>query len=103
MLPSSRKTPSNNEKAEKTASGGGGKVCAQLKNWVPHLYVNNSDYICFITLMRPGQPKAMSVQAMLRQVTLCSEPRRIVVGVDLELEALIWCMENNVNKIGVDC
>ncbi|KAF8408900.1 hypothetical protein HHK36_004970 [Tetracentron sinense] len=37
--------PSNGEEAEKTASVGS-KVCAELNKWVPHLYVNNSDYIC---------------------------------------------------------
>ncbi|CAN6453028.1 unnamed protein product [Victoria cruziana] len=26
--------------------GDGGKVCKELKKWVPYLYVNNSDYIC---------------------------------------------------------
>ncbi|MCL7051205.1 hypothetical protein MKW94_021232 [Papaver nudicaule] len=25
---------------------GPGKVCAEIMKWVPHLYVNNSDYIC---------------------------------------------------------
>ncbi|KAF8410980.1 hypothetical protein HHK36_003518 [Tetracentron sinense] len=45
MLPSSSEAQTNGEEEEKTASGRG-KVCAELKNWVPHLYVNNSDYIC---------------------------------------------------------
>ncbi|KAF8403257.1 hypothetical protein HHK36_011358 [Tetracentron sinense] len=41
--------------------------------------------------------------ALLSTEWLRSDPRRTAVGVDLELEALTWCMENNVNKIGADC
>ncbi|XP_042510300.1 uncharacterized protein LOC122085787 [Macadamia integrifolia] len=33
---------------------------------------------------------------------LRSDPRRTAVGVDFDLEALAWCLENNVNKIGAD-
>lgn len=33
---------------------------------------------------------------------LHSDPRRTAVGVDLDLEALIWCLENNVYKFGAD-
>ena len=33
---------------------------------------------------------------------LRSDPRRTAVGLDLDVEALDWCMENNVNKIGAD-
>ncbi|CAK9173820.1 unnamed protein product, partial [Ilex paraguariensis] len=39
MLPSSSETQASND--EVTETGGLG-----LKKWVPHLYVNNSDYIC---------------------------------------------------------
>lgn len=34
---------------------------------------------------------------------LRSDARRTAVGVDLDLEALNWCIENNINKIGADC
>ncbi|KAL2894220.1 Xin actin-binding repeat-containing protein 2 [Bienertia sinuspersici] len=30
---------------------------------------------------------------------LRTDPRRSAIGVDLDLEALNWCMENNVNKL----
>ena len=33
---------------------------------------------------------------------LRSDPRRTAVGLDLDLEALQWCMENNINKFGSD-
>ncbi|XP_058095293.1 GDSL esterase/lipase At4g10955-like [Magnolia sinica] len=43
MFPSYGEAQSNCAE-EKTA--GEDKVCAEIKKWVPHLYVNNSDYIC---------------------------------------------------------
>ncbi|KAK2661934.1 hypothetical protein Ddye_000508 [Dipteronia dyeriana] len=55
MLPSSGQTLATSEEGEKISSGGlknwvsyfyGDKTSAELKKWVPHLYVNNSDYIC---------------------------------------------------------
>ncbi|RDX82303.1 hypothetical protein CR513_36921, partial [Mucuna pruriens] len=33
---------------------------------------------------------------------LRSDPRRTAVGLDLDLEALNWCMENNIPKLGAD-
>lgn len=33
---------------------------------------------------------------------LRSDPRRTAIGVDLDLEALDWCLENNLNRIGGD-
>lgn len=33
---------------------------------------------------------------------LRSDSRRTAIGLDLDVEALDWCMENNVNKIGAD-
>ncbi|XP_065865272.1 uncharacterized protein [Euphorbia lathyris] len=41
--------------------------------------------------------------ALLSTEWLRSDSRRTAVGVDLDLEALNWCMENNINKIGADC
>ncbi|KAA8550173.1 hypothetical protein F0562_001857 [Nyssa sinensis] len=40
--------------------------------------------------------------ALLSAEWLRSDARRTAVGLDLDLEALNWCMENNVNKIGAD-
>ncbi|KAK9153710.1 hypothetical protein Sjap_001190 [Stephania japonica] len=40
--------------------------------------------------------------ALLSTEWLRSDPRRTAVGVDLDLEALTWCFENNINKIGAD-
>ncbi|XP_050215194.1 uncharacterized protein LOC126666231 isoform X2 [Mercurialis annua] len=40
--------------------------------------------------------------AFLSTEWLRSDPRRTAVGVDLDLEALNWCMENNINKVGAD-
>ncbi|KAK0604645.1 hypothetical protein LWI29_017759 [Acer saccharum] len=40
--------------------------------------------------------------ALLSAEWLHSDPRRTAVGLDLDLEALKWCMENNVNKVGAD-
>ncbi|XP_021656514.2 uncharacterized protein LOC110647129 isoform X2 [Hevea brasiliensis] len=40
--------------------------------------------------------------ALLSTEWLRSDSRRTAVGVDLDLEALNWCMENNVSKIGAD-
>lgn len=33
---------------------------------------------------------------------LRSDPRRTAVGLDLDVEALKWCLENNINKVGAD-
>ncbi|XP_031286011.1 uncharacterized protein LOC116144708 [Pistacia vera] len=41
--------------------------------------------------------------ALLSTEWLRSDSRRTAVGLDLDLEALEWCMENNVNKVGADC
>ncbi|KAK2643618.1 hypothetical protein Ddye_025381 [Dipteronia dyeriana] len=40
--------------------------------------------------------------ALLSAEWLRSDPRRTAVGLDLDLEALQWCIENNVNKVGAD-
>ncbi|KAL2899468.1 Release factor glutamine methyltransferase [Bienertia sinuspersici] len=40
--------------------------------------------------------------ALLSTEWLRTNPRRTAIGVDLDLEALKWCMENNVNKVGSD-
>ncbi|OVA03585.1 hypothetical protein BVC80_1651g92 [Macleaya cordata] len=40
--------------------------------------------------------------ALLSAEWLRSDSRRTAVGVDLDLEALTWSLENNVNKIGAD-
>ncbi|PSR89866.1 Nuclear transcription factor Y subunit alpha like [Actinidia chinensis var. chinensis] len=40
--------------------------------------------------------------ALLSTEWLHTDSRRTAVGLDLDLEALNWCMENNVNKIGAD-
>lgn len=40
--------------------------------------------------------------ALLSTEWLRNDPRRTAVGLDLDVEALNWCMENNVNAIGAD-
>ncbi|XVF19732.1 hypothetical protein REPUB_Repub11eG0136300 [Reevesia pubescens] len=40
--------------------------------------------------------------ALLSTEWLRSDSRRTAVGLDLDLEALQWCLENNVNKVGAD-
>ncbi|PRQ32241.1 putative S-adenosyl-L-methionine-dependent methyltransferase [Rosa chinensis] len=40
--------------------------------------------------------------ALLSAEWLRTDSRRTAVGLDLDLEALEWCMENNINKIGSD-
>ncbi|XP_030551879.1 uncharacterized protein LOC115756308 [Rhodamnia argentea] len=40
--------------------------------------------------------------ALLSTEWLRSDPRRTAVGLDLDLEALNWCMQNNINTIGAD-
>ncbi|KAM5585249.1 hypothetical protein ABKV19_004572 [Rosa sericea] len=40
--------------------------------------------------------------ALLSAEWLRTDSRRTAVGLDLDLEALDWCMENNINKIGSD-
>ncbi|XP_020214838.1 uncharacterized protein LOC109798846 [Cajanus cajan] len=40
--------------------------------------------------------------AFLSAEWLRSDPRRTAVGLDLDLEALNWCMENNIPKLGAD-
>ncbi|XP_061374086.1 uncharacterized protein LOC133316363 isoform X2 [Gastrolobium bilobum] len=40
--------------------------------------------------------------AFLSTEWLRSDPRRTAVGLDLDLEALNWCMENNIPKLGAD-
>ncbi|CAO2840137.1 unnamed protein product [Amaranthus hypochondriacus] len=38
--------------------------------------------------------------ALLSTEWLRSDPRRTALGIDLDLEALIWCMKYNVNRVG---
>ncbi|XP_050369050.1 uncharacterized protein LOC126787171 [Argentina anserina] len=40
--------------------------------------------------------------ALLSAEWLRTDSRRTAVGLDLDVEALDWCMENNINKIGSD-
>ncbi|KAK7263387.1 hypothetical protein RJT34_30976 [Clitoria ternatea] len=40
--------------------------------------------------------------AFLSMEWLCSDTRRTAIGLDLDLEALNWCMENNIPKVGAD-
>ncbi|KMT05503.1 hypothetical protein BVRB_7g176270 [Beta vulgaris subsp. vulgaris] len=40
--------------------------------------------------------------ALLSTEWLRTDPRRTAVGVDFDLEALMWCMGNNVDKVGND-
>ncbi|KAK4284222.1 hypothetical protein QN277_001082 [Acacia crassicarpa] len=40
--------------------------------------------------------------ALLSTEWLRSDPRRTAVGLDLDLEAVQWCIENNVPKVGAD-
>lgn len=40
--------------------------------------------------------------ALLSTEWLHSDARRTAIGLDLDVEALEWCMENNVNKVGAD-
>ncbi|KAJ6739339.1 hypothetical protein OIU74_004160 [Salix koriyanagi] len=40
--------------------------------------------------------------ALLSTEWLRNDSRRTAVGVDLDLEALNWCIENNINKVGAD-
>ncbi|PON50306.1 S-adenosyl-L-methionine-dependent methyltransferase [Parasponia andersonii] len=40
--------------------------------------------------------------ALLSTEWLRSDSRRTAVGLDLDLESLRWCLENNINKIGAD-
>ncbi|WOG87708.1 hypothetical protein DCAR_0206939 [Daucus carota subsp. sativus] len=40
--------------------------------------------------------------ALLSTEWLCSDTRRTAVGLDFDVEALNWCMENNLNKFGSD-
>ncbi|CAN6438948.1 unnamed protein product [Victoria cruziana] len=40
--------------------------------------------------------------ALLSAEWLHSDPRRTAVGVDLDLDALIWCLDNNMYKLGSD-
>ncbi|PHU15776.1 hypothetical protein BC332_16981 [Capsicum chinense] len=40
--------------------------------------------------------------ALLSTEWLHGDARRTAIGLDLDVEALDWCMENNVNKVGAD-
>ncbi|KAK6119867.1 hypothetical protein DH2020_046392 [Rehmannia glutinosa] len=40
--------------------------------------------------------------ALLSVEWLHSDARRTAVGLDLDVEALNWCLENNINRIGAD-
>ncbi|XP_057955354.1 uncharacterized protein LOC131149184 [Malania oleifera] len=40
--------------------------------------------------------------ALLSTEWLRGDPRRTAVGLDLDIDALNWCMENNVKKVGAD-
>ncbi|XP_057534109.1 uncharacterized protein LOC130812602 [Amaranthus tricolor] len=40
--------------------------------------------------------------ALLSTEWLRTDPRRTALGIDLDLEALIWCMKYNVNRVGND-
>ncbi|KAG9455069.1 hypothetical protein H6P81_007973 [Aristolochia fimbriata] len=40
--------------------------------------------------------------ALLSTEWLRGDPRRTAIGLDMDLEALLWCLDNNINKIGSD-
>ncbi|KAK1383041.1 Nuclear transcription factor Y subunit alpha like [Heracleum sosnowskyi] len=40
--------------------------------------------------------------ALLSAEWLCGDTRRTAVGLDFDVEALNWCLENNLNKFGSD-
>ncbi|XP_021716391.1 uncharacterized protein LOC110684262 [Chenopodium quinoa] len=40
--------------------------------------------------------------ALLSTEWLRTDPRRTAIGVDFDLDSLMWCMENNVDKVGSD-
>ncbi|XP_011625961.1 uncharacterized protein LOC18441317 [Amborella trichopoda] len=40
--------------------------------------------------------------ALLSAEWIHSDARRTAIGVDLDLEALTWCLENNIKKVGFD-
>ncbi|XP_043701984.1 GDSL esterase/lipase At4g10955 [Telopea speciosissima] len=47
MLPSNAVTQCNEEvETQKTSAIVGGEGGGEMKKWIPHLYVNNSDYVC---------------------------------------------------------
>ncbi|KAI3984583.1 hypothetical protein MKX01_040460 [Papaver californicum] len=46
MLPLSSGENNQTDVHQFVGIGDGGKVCADIMKWVPHLYVNNNDYVC---------------------------------------------------------
>lgn len=47
ILPSrKRKSAANEDGKSDVADDVGAMVCEELRKWIPHMYVNNSDYIC---------------------------------------------------------
>ncbi|GAB4859768.1 hypothetical protein Ancab_011248 [Ancistrocladus abbreviatus] len=65
-------------------------------------------YLQKFFLMYVGGRKPLHLQedfcgtALLSTEWLRSDPCRTAIGLDLDLEALNWCMENNFDKIGTD-
>ncbi|KAM7272966.1 hypothetical protein ACFE04_027630 [Oxalis oulophora] len=60
----------------------------------------------FLTYVGGRQPLHLQEDfcgtALLSAEWLHSDSRRTAVGLDLDVEALNWCLENNLNKVGSD-
>ncbi|XP_021901464.1 uncharacterized protein LOC110817300 isoform X1 [Carica papaya] len=65
-------------------------------------------YLQKFFLMYVGQRQPLHLQedfcgtALLSTEWLRTDPRRTAVGLDLDLEALEWCIKNNISKLGYD-
>ncbi|KAG0499941.1 hypothetical protein HPP92_000013 [Vanilla planifolia] len=65
-------------------------------------------YLQKFFLMYVGERRPLHLQedfcgtALLSSEWLRSDTRRTAIGLDLDLEALKWCLENNISKVGYD-
>ncbi|KAG0495312.1 hypothetical protein HPP92_000003 [Vanilla planifolia] len=65
-------------------------------------------YLQKFFLMYVGERRPLHLQedfcgtALLSSEWLRSDTRRTAIGLDLDLEALKWCLENNICKVGYD-
>nr|CAD1834291.1 unnamed protein product [Ananas comosus var. bracteatus] len=61
--------PSKCEGEEKVCGNEGKRLCTEMKKWVPHLYVNSSDYICsYYTSIEDGNDSDGAEAGNVQQV-----------------------------------
>ncbi|KAL4573619.1 hypothetical protein LXL04_020432 [Taraxacum kok-saghyz] len=111
--PRNRKQAANPRAAHTGTEGDSGESFPEGRYWFLNVEIRWSpkgdiSYLQKFFLTYVGGRAPLHLQedlcgtALLSTEWLRSDSRRTAVGLDLDVEALDWCMENNVNKVGAD-